>query len=63
MEDLRNTDNAWIETTAVNYHDDTKTTFHFLDFGSGAADVCLEWVQLDDSLPIRPFHLELLSFV
>lgn len=28
MDDPRNTDNAWMETEAVNYHDDTGGYLH-----------------------------------
>lgn len=30
VDDIRNTDNAWIETSAINYHDDEGIYFEFI---------------------------------
>eukprot|EP00054_Salpingoeca_dolichothecata_P021143 m.134737 g.134737 ORF g.134737 m.134737 type:complete len:299 (+) comp23883_c0_seq2:48-944(+) len=50
VDDPRNTDNAWIETTVVNYHDSTGKSFGALQLRAGddAADV--KWMEVDDSM-------------
>jgi hypothetical protein len=35
VDDPRNTDNAWMETVAYNFHDDTGTTVGNLNFKAG----------------------------
>ena len=32
LDDQRNTDNAWVETVAMNFHDETRKTLSSLDF-------------------------------
>ncbi len=63
VEDRRNTDNAWIETAAIDFHDDRNIAFQDLSFSPGTADFCLEWHPIDALLPVRSLHREILSFV
>lgn len=52
MDDPRNTDNAWMETQAVNYHDDDgKSVGRFpLEAGDDAGDVTWMDIQGDTEL-------------
>ena len=52
----------------MSYHDDGKDTFHLLKFPAAPKEVdksrvYYEWLQLDSTLPVREFHLDLLSLV
>ena len=60
VDDPRNTDNAWIETIAVNYHDSTGNSFsHFplqsvVGGSSGSAGV--QWISIDHNLDLYASH-------
>eukprot|EP00041_Stephanoeca_diplocostata_P038514 m.1521955 g.1521955 ORF g.1521955 m.1521955 type:complete len:165 (+) comp25230_c0_seq2:91-585(+) len=68
MDDDRNTDNAWIETTCVNYHDSdgeaTRKTIH-LQAGDDAAQV--RWAEYHPGdtvdLELHADHARLLALV
>ena len=53
VDDPRNTDNAWMETVAFNFHDDsgTKVGQFPLKAGDDAASIC--WMKLDVSFGLR----------
>ena len=57
MDDPRNTDNAWIETVAVNFHDDTGEVFGKIKLcaGDDAGDVA--WKELNSSLSLYASHI------
>ena len=56
VDDPRNTDNAWMETVAVNFHDDSGEVLKkiFLCAGDDAGDV--GWKELSSSLPLYASH-------
>lgn len=57
VDDPRNTDNAWIETIAVNYHDSTGNSFSNFplkqddDTGSG-----VQWKPIDQNIDLFANH-------
>lgn len=63
VDDPRNTDNAWIETTALNFHDETGATTSMitLDARDDATDAT--WIDIDEKLDVYETHLPLLEFV
>ncbi|CAF3153205.1 unnamed protein product [Rotaria sp. Silwood2] len=60
-DDPRNTDNAWMETVAINYHDETgELTKHIhLNAGDDAAKVM--WCPIDHNLVLYGSHKEILN--
>ncbi|CAF3345769.1 unnamed protein product, partial [Rotaria sp. Silwood2] len=62
-DDPRNTDNAWMETVAINYHDETgELTKHIhLNAGDDAAKVM--WCPIDHNLVLYGSHKEILNTV
>lgn len=63
VDDPRNTDNAWMETVAMNFHDDDgKHVGKFnLKAGDDAANV--QWMDVSNSLDLYASHLQLLKSV
>jgi len=63
VDDPRNTDNAWMETVAFNFHDDTgKKVGQFpLKAGDDAANIC--WMKLQDNMKLYASHKEMLKLV
>ena len=63
MEDNRNTDNAWFETVATNFHDESGALFQRLK--PVAEDPALEyqWDTIRADLAIRPNHKEFIKEV
>lgn len=63
VDDPRNTDNAWIETVAVNFHDDNGESagkFH-LNAGDDAQNV--QWMDVDGSLNLYASHCNFIEAV
>ncbi|XP_042545366.1 ADP-ribose pyrophosphatase, mitochondrial-like [Dipodomys spectabilis] len=63
VDDPRNTDNAWMETEAVNYHDETgEITCHLpLKAGDDAKEA--KWVDIFDTLKLYASHWQFIQFV
>lgn len=60
VNDPRNTDNAWIETTAYNFHDDTgKTVKLKLEAGDDAGNV--KWLPIDKNVRLYGSHKEIVQ--
>ena len=57
VDDPRNTDNAWMETVAVNFHDDSGEVFGKIKLcaGDDAGDV--GWKELNSSLALYASHI------
>lgn len=63
VDDPRNTDNAWMETIAVNFHDENNETvgqFH-LQAGDDAKNV--KWVDIDKNLDLYASHSKFIENV
>jgi len=56
VDDPRNTDNAWMETVAVNFHDESGEGFGRIKLcaGDDAGDVA--WKELNSSLVLYASH-------
>jgi len=62
VDDPRNTDNAWMETVAMNFHDDVGTTHRFkLKAGSDAGGV--RWLAIDKKIPLYASHYDFVKQV
>ncbi|KJE90147.1 Gk5 protein [Capsaspora owczarzaki ATCC 30864] len=57
VDDPRNTDNAWMETVAVNFHDDT-TVFEAFKLQAGDDAGAVKWVAIDQSLALYASHVD-----
>ncbi|XP_043279978.1 ADP-ribose pyrophosphatase, mitochondrial [Venturia canescens] len=63
VDDPRNTDNAWIETFVMNFHDDNGNTVAnmILEAGDDAANV--QWTDIDRQLKLYANHVEFIQEV
>ena len=56
VDDPRNTDNAWMETVAVNFHDADGTSFATIPLHAGDDAVGVKWVQLEPGMKLYASH-------
>ncbi|CAG5897620.1 unnamed protein product, partial [Menidia menidia] len=63
VDDPRNTDNAWMETVAVNFHDETGTSVSELPLQAGDDAGQVQWVDVDSSLALYANHSHFLELV
>lgn len=56
VDDPRNTDNAWMETEAVNYHDETGETMDNLPLEAGDDAGVVKWVDISEDLKLYASH-------
>lgn len=63
VDDPRNTDNAWIETEAVNYHDETGEIMDNLTLEAGDDAGKVKWVDISDKLKLYASHSEFIKLV
>ncbi|XP_043942210.1 ADP-ribose pyrophosphatase, mitochondrial isoform X2 [Protopterus annectens] len=63
VDDPRNTDNAWMETVAVNYHDETGETLDHLTLEAGDDAGKVKWVDVSDTLKMYASHVDFLKLV
>lgn len=63
VDDRRNTDNAWIETVAVNFHDDSGQTVGKIDLKAGDDAHNVRWMDIDNSLDLYASHLNFIEAV
>uniref|UniRef100_A0A7M4EAT9 Transient receptor potential cation channel subfamily M member 2 n=1 Tax=Crocodylus porosus TaxID=8502 RepID=A0A7M4EAT9_CROPO len=65
IDDPRNTDNAWIETVAVNVHFEDKNDIEMKRMNSFLQgldpEVCIRWQVVDKRIPLYANHKELLQ--
>lgn len=63
VDDPRNTDNAWMETVAFHFHDDsgTKVGQFPLRAGDDAANIC--WMELNSGVKLYASHKDMLKIV
>lgn len=62
VDDPRNTDNAWMETVAANFHDPTGKTIGFkLNAGDDAAKV--KWIDISRDLKLYASHADFIASV
>ncbi|KAL3987309.1 transcription factor 7-like 1 [Sarotherodon galilaeus] len=63
VDDPRNTDNSWMETVAVNFHDDLGNSVSELPLEAGDDAGQVQWVDLDSSFPLYANHSHFLEIV
>ncbi|VDD80216.1 unnamed protein product [Mesocestoides corti] len=56
VDDPRNTDNAWMETVAVNFHDDTGTGLAMFKLTAGDDAAAVRWVDVDPNIQLYASH-------
>ncbi|CAM4657114.1 unnamed protein product [Lepidochelys kempii] len=63
VDDPRNTDNAWIETEAVNYHDEPGETMDNLLLEAGDDAGKVKWVDISEKLKLYANHGNFIKLV
>ncbi|XP_073350270.1 ADP-ribose pyrophosphatase, mitochondrial [Pagrus major] len=63
VDDPRNTDNAWMETVAVNLHDESGNSVSELPLQAGDDAGQVQWVDVDSSFPLYANHSQFLELV
>ncbi|XP_077068579.1 ADP-ribose pyrophosphatase, mitochondrial isoform X2 [Siphateles boraxobius] len=63
VDDPRNTDNAWMETVAVNFHDESGNSVSELPLHAGDDAGQVSWIDVDSSLDLYANHLHFLETV
>ena len=63
VDDPRNTDNAWMETVAVNIHDTTGTVFDKFDLKAGDDAKAVEWTAITSQLQLYASHTKFIQEV
>ncbi|VDL19520.1 unnamed protein product [Hymenolepis diminuta] len=61
VDDPRNTDNAWMETVAVNFHDENGTGLAKFKLSAGDDAAAVRWVDVDPNLELYASHRNLLE--
>ncbi|XP_041979469.1 ADP-ribose pyrophosphatase, mitochondrial-like [Aricia agestis] len=59
----RNTDNAWIESTAFNFHDETGFTTEALQLQAGDDAAGAKWMDVTPELNLYPAHKDFVNAV
>ena len=60
VDDPRNTDNAWMETAAYNFHDENNEYVGRLNLNSGGDAENVGWKEIDSNLKLFASHSEFL---
>lgn len=63
VDDPRNTDNAWMETVAVNFHDDAGSQVGKFDLKAGDDAASVRWMDIDKSIDLYASHSEMIEAV
>ncbi|XP_057202193.1 ADP-ribose pyrophosphatase, mitochondrial [Triplophysa rosa] len=63
VDDPRNTDNSWMETVAVNFHDESGNSVSELPLQAGDDAGQVSWIDIDSSLTLYASHLHFLETV
>ncbi|KAJ1477603.1 ADP-ribose pyrophosphatase [Baffinella frigidus] len=58
VDDPRNTDNAWMETVAMNFHDETGDVFGKFKLAAGDDAGAVAWCVVDDKLKLYASHID-----
>lgn len=61
VDDYRNTDNAWIETTAFNAHDETGKVVANLHFKAGDDANDVMWMDVNENIELHPAHRKIVK--
>ncbi|XP_076473042.1 ADP-ribose pyrophosphatase, mitochondrial-like [Babylonia areolata] len=60
VDDPRNTDNAWMETVVMNYHDEDGHSVGCIQLNAGDDAVGVQWLDIDSSLKLFASHTDFL---
>ncbi|XP_018319070.1 ADP-ribose pyrophosphatase, mitochondrial-like isoform X2 [Agrilus planipennis] len=63
VDDPRNTDNAWIETVAANFHDEDGTSVGQFELNAGDDAKNVKWMDIDKNLNLYASHSQLIQYV
>lgn len=63
VDDPRNTDHAWMETVACNFHDDTGEIFGELQLQAGDDAQAVRWQRVSGNIPLFASHVGILEKV
>lgn len=63
VDDPRNTDNAWMETAAFNFHDGTGDFLGGLRFEAGDDAKNVRWLDIDEDIQLYANHREMIANV
>lgn len=63
VDDPRNTDNAWIETVASNFHDDTGHILADIKLEAGDDAGNVKWIDIDKNIKLYASHREIIEKV
>ncbi|THD21438.1 Nudix (Nucleoside diphosphate linked moiety X)-type motif 9 [Fasciola hepatica] len=63
VDDPRNTDNAWMETVAVNFHDETGQKIAKFNLKAGDDARNVRWMDVDSELNLYANHREFIKLV
>ncbi|XP_021359215.1 ADP-ribose pyrophosphatase, mitochondrial-like isoform X2 [Mizuhopecten yessoensis] len=63
VDDPRNTDNSWMETVALNFHDESGTGVSKIELNAGDDAVGVKWMDLTSKLKIYASHIDFLQVV
>ncbi|XP_065663840.1 ADP-ribose pyrophosphatase, mitochondrial isoform X5 [Hydra vulgaris] len=58
VDDPRNTDNAWMETVAVNFHDENGTCVGKIPLTAGDDAKAVKWLAIDRKLDLYASHID-----
>lgn len=63
VDDFRNTDNAWMETTALNFHDEDGTQVGQLQLEAGDDATNARWTDVNANLKLHANHADIVKDV
>ena len=63
VDDPRNTDNAWMETVAVNFHDDIGEVFNRIKLQAGDDAGAVSWIEINKHIQLYASHSEFIRTV
>jgi ADP-ribose pyrophosphatase len=61
VDDPRNTDNAWMETVAINFHDDTGGICDHIQLEAGDDAGAVKWTEVTSLARLYASHLSFIS--
>lgn len=63
VDDPRNTDNAWMETVAMNFHDETGDQVGQFNLEAGDDAAKVQWSEVNSNLKLYASHSEIIKTV
>lgn len=63
VDDPRNTDNAWMETTAYNYHDESGKELLAIAFEAGDDAGEVKWIDVNNNIKLHANHKDIIKLV